>query len=263
MPDIREQETIARKLLPIIYVLDTSGSMAGDRIAAVNSAMSETMEVLKDVSNNNPTAELKIGVLQFASGASWITQNGFVFMDDFYWNDLKAAGLTDLGSALNELDKKLSRKEFLNSDVGYKVPVIIFMSDGGPTDDYEKALKKILDSNKWYKAATKIAIAVGDEANIDVLQKIAGNREAVIKVDDLESLKKLIRVVSVTASMIGSRSRTDSNTTGEILDGIKGEMGNDVEMTNTTSSVDDKGKTGIDPGVDPWGKNPWETTDWD
>ena len=38
MPDIREQEAIARKLLPIIYVLDTSGSMSGDCIAAVNSS---------------------------------------------------------------------------------------------------------------------------------------------------------------------------------------------------------------------------------
>lgn len=261
MPDIREQETIARKLLPIIYVLDTSGSMAGDRIAAVNSAMSETMEVLKDVSNNNPTAELKIGVLQFASGAKWITPNGFVFMDDFYWNDLKAGGLTDLGSALEELQNKLSRNEFLNSDVGYKVPVIIFMSDGGPTDDYEKALKKIMNSNKWYKAATKIAIAVGDEANIDVLQKIAGNREAVIKVDDLESLKKLIRVVSVTASMIGSKSRTDSNSTSEILDGVKGEMGNDVQTADTEPNVPDSGDAGTDTTPDT--DDPWGNADWD
>lgn len=261
MPDIREQETIARKLLPIIYVLDTSGSMAGDRIAAVNTAMSETMEVLKDVSNNNPTAELKIGVLQFASGAKWITSNGFVYMDDFYWNDLKAGGLTDLGSALDELQSKLSRSAFLNSDVGYKVPVIIFMSDGGPTDDYEKALKKINETNKWFRASTKIAIAVGDEANVDVLQKIVGNQEAVIRVDDLESLKKLIRVVSVTASMIGSRSRTDSNSTGDIMDGVKGQMGDDIQTVDTSTTVPD---TGDDPGTTPDDSDdPWGNADWD
>lgn len=54
MPDIREQEAIARKLLPIIYVLDTSGSMSGDRIAAVNSAMNETMEVLRTSPRTTP-----------------------------------------------------------------------------------------------------------------------------------------------------------------------------------------------------------------
>ena len=261
MPDIREQETIARKLLPIIYVLDTSGSMAGDRIAAVNTAMSETMEVLKDVSNNNPTAELKIGVLQFDTGAKWITNNGFVYMDDFYWNDLKAGGLTDLGSALNELHNKLSRSAFMDSSVGYKVPVIIFMSDGGPTDDYETALKKINDSNKWFKAATKIAIAVGDGANLDVLAKIVGNQEAVIRVDDLESLKKLIRVVSVTASMIGSKSRTDSNSTGDIIDGVKGQMGNDIQTVDTKTTTPDPDPDEPDTPDDP--DDPWGSTDWD
>ena len=224
MPDINEQEKVARKLLPIIYVLDTSGSMSGAPIAAVNNAMTETLEVLKDVSRNNPTAELKIGVIQFASGAEWITKDGFVYMDDFYWNDLKAGGLTDFGSALSALNDKLSRKEYMDSEVGYKVPVIVFMSDGEPTDDWESALQKITNGNKWFKIATKIGIAVGDSANTEVMKKIVGNGEAVIKVDDLETLKKLIKVVSVTASKIGSQSRTDSNATSDIIDGIKDNM---------------------------------------
>lgn len=257
MPDIADQEKVARKLLPIIYVLDTSGSMSGDRIAAVNAAMHETMDVLKDVSNNNPTAELKIGVLQFSSGAKWIT-NGLVFMEDFYWNDLKAGGLTDFGSALNELNQKLSRNGgFLTSDVGYKVPVIIFMTDGDPTDDYESALKKISANNKWFKCATKIAIAVGDGANKAVLEKIAGSIEGVIGVDDLETLKQLIRVVSVTASMIGSKSKTESDSTSEIMDVVKGNLGNTIDVT------DDPGSGGSgDSGSDAWGgsndsSDPW------
>jgi uncharacterized protein YegL len=246
MPDIREQEAIARKLLPIIYVLDTSGSMSGDRIAAVNSAMNETMEVLKDVSKKNPTAELKIGVLQFASGASWITDKGLVFMDDFYWNDLKAGGLTDLGVALEELDRKLSRSAFLNSSVGYKVPVIIFMSDGGPTDDYEAALKKVNGSNRWFQASVKIAIAVGDGADREVLAKIVGNPEAVIRVDDLETLKKLIKVVSVTASVLGSKSRTSNDTSGDVIDSVKREMGMETKDKKGKIPGDDGTGTGGD-----------------
>ena len=249
MPDLREQEPIARKLLPIIYVLDTSGSMTGDRIAAVNAAMNETMEVLRDVSNNNPTAELKIGVLQFSSGAKWITDTGLVFMDDFFWNDLRAGGLTDMGSALKELDLKLSRKGFLDSEVGYKAPVIIFMSDGEPTDDYESALKKINENNKWFKLSSKIAMAVGDDANENVLKKIVGNSEAVIKVDDLETLKSLIRVVSVTSSQIGSKSRTDSNATGDIIDNIKREMGDDIQTTDKKKSTS---KDTSDDDADDW-----------
>lgn len=265
MPNIGDQEKVARKLLPIIYVLDTSGSMEGDRIAAVNAAMNETMEVLRDVSSKNPTAELKIGVLQFSSNASWITNKGLVFMEDFFWNDLSAGGFTDLGSALKELNKKMSREEFLDSDVGYKVPVIIFMSDGEPTDTWEPELQKVNNSNKWFKASTKIAIAVGDDANTDVLKKVVGNSEAVIRVDDLEALKKLIRVVSVTASMIGGKSKTDTDSTSQIMEEVKGKMGDDVQPVGgpvTTPSGDSS-----DP-ADPWSGSgtsgdPWTDTIWD
>lgn len=265
MPLVGETEKIARKLLPIIYVLDTSGSMEGSRIAAVNAAMNETMEVLKDVSSKNPTAELKIAVLQFSSGPQWVTEN-LVFMEDFYWNDLKAGGLTDFGSALNELNKKLSREWYLESPVGHKVPVIIFMSDGEPTDDYESALNKIKSNNKWFQVATKIAIAVGDDANIQVLQKIAGNKEAVIKVDDLETLKKLIRVVSVTASMIGSKSKTEDNQTESIMSKIEEDMGNDIQTTsepeisqeNNTQDLSDSCSGQDVDDSDPWGDSSWD-----
>jgi hypothetical protein epulo_01596 len=265
MPLLGETEKIARKLLPIIYVLDTSGSMEGSRIAAVNAAMNETMEVLKDVSSKNPTAELKIAVLQFSSGPQWVTEN-LVFMEDFYWNDLKAGGLTDFGSALNELNNKLSREQFLVSEVGFKAPVIIFMSDGEPTDDYESALNKIKSNNKWFQVATKIAIAVGDDANIQVLQKIAGNKEAVIKVDDLETLKKLIRVVSVTATMIGSKSRTEDDQTDKVISKIEQDMGDEIQVpsdpeisqeNNTQDSSDSLSGQDVDDS-DPWGNGVWD-----
>ena len=265
MPLLGETEKIARKLLPIIYVLDTSGSMEGSRIAAVNAAMNETMEVLKDVSSKNPTAELKIAVLQFSSGPQWVTEN-LVFMEDFYWNDLKAGGLTDFRSALNELNNKLSREQFLVSEVGFKAPVIIFMSDGEPTDDYESALNKIKSNNKWFQVATKIAIAVGDDANIQVLQKIAGNKEAVIKVDDLETLKKLIRVVSVTATMIGSKSRTEDDQTDKVISKIEQDMGDEIQVpsdpeisqeNNTQDSSDSLSGQDVDDS-DPWGNGVWD-----
>ena len=38
-------DSLPRKTVPFIYVIDTSGSMAGDRIAALNEALRETIEV--------------------------------------------------------------------------------------------------------------------------------------------------------------------------------------------------------------------------
>lgn len=267
MPNINETERVARKLLPIIYVLDTSGSMSGDRISSVNEAMHETVDVLRDVSKNNPSAELKIGVLKFDSGAQWVTQNGLVYLEDYFWNDLTAGGLTDFGSALSELDKKLSRSGFLDSDVGYKVPVIIFMSDGFPTDDWQSALEHANASNKWFRVSTKISIAVGDQADKDVLACIAGrngqpNHEAVISVNDMESLKKLIRVVSVTASMIGSKSRTASDSQDEVLREVKREMGGEDSAINPNELLPEFNAKSDDvfygASGDPWSEDGWD-----
>lgn len=263
MANTKNLETVARKVLPIIYVLDTSGSMSGDRIASVNEAMNETMEVLKDVSAKNPDAEIKVGVLKFSSGAEWVT-NGLVFMEDFYWNDVKAGGVTDLGSALKELDSKLSRSEFLVSDTGFCVPVIMFMSDGQPTDNYEKALEDIKNNNKWFKYATKISIAVGDDADTEALAKIAGNKEAVVSVTDVETLKMLIKVASVTASMINSKSRTtaESGNAVEIIQETKKQMGEDGDNIDTWDDTNDTTTTNTpDPDPDPSGG--WDDdSDW-
>lgn len=264
MPDMKETTKVARKLLPIIYVVDTSGSMAGGRISSVNEAMHETVDVLRDVSENNPSAELKIGVLKFASNAEWITKDGFKFLEDYYWNDLQAGGLTDFGSALKELDQKLSRSGFLDSPVGYKVPVIIFLSDGEPTDDWEGALSKANANNKWFKVATKIALAV-EGADEDVLSKIVGNREAVIPVDNMDTLKKLIRVVSVTASMIGSKSRTGDDSQNEIIKAVRAEMGGDIEDNKPSAPATDDSQSDSDDPFPVWDDDDdvWGGGDWD
>lgn len=243
MPNINDTVEVARKVLPVIYVLDTSGSMMGERIARVNEAMNETMEVLRDVSAHNPDAEIKVGVMKFSSNAQWVT-NGLVFLDDFFWNNLEAGGLTEVATMLTELNNKLSRSEFLVSDTGFCVPVIMFMSDGEPTDPgvWEKKLEQIKKENKWFKHATKIAIAVGDDADKECLARLVGNSEAVVSVEDPATLKALIKVASVTASMINSKSRTtaEGGSAAEIISQAK-------QMLDDPGSI----QVGVD-GMDPW-----------
>ncbi|MBR7160802.1 MAG: VWA domain-containing protein, partial [Clostridia bacterium] len=153
MPNMRDTEEVARRVLPLIYVIDTSGSMYGERIAKVNQAMLEMPRVMKDVSDSNPDAETKIGVLQFSTGAKWVTP-GLVSMDDFYWNKMEAGGTTMFAEMLNELHAKLSRSEYMKSDTGCALPVLIFMSDGEPTDAngvWEKKLDWVTQNNKWFQ----------------------------------------------------------------------------------------------------------------
>ena len=43
----------------LFFVVDTSGSMQGDKIGALNDAIRETVPDLKDLSENNADAKLK------------------------------------------------------------------------------------------------------------------------------------------------------------------------------------------------------------
>lgn len=201
-----------RKIMTLFYLVDTSGSMAGDKLGSVNSAMEEAIvNDLPDISTENDDAEILIAIMQFSSGFSWITpKSGPIGIDKVIWNDLKASGLTDLGAACTELNNKLSRSEFLQSQTGAYAPVILLFSDGAPTDNWEEGLTS-LKKNNWFKHAIKIAIAIGDDADTSVLGTFTGTSESVIEVHDKHTLKALIRKVSIRASEFQSHSKQSSD----------------------------------------------------
>ncbi len=250
---------IARRTLIIFYVLDTSGSMGEDgKIGMLNETMRETIEVLKDVSSENADAEIKISVLKFDSGAEWIKEP--TFLEDMYWDDLQAGGLTDIGMALDELNDKMSRDKFMKGKAGLYTPVIIFMTDGLPTDDWNSALDKIKSENKWYKSATKIGFALGDDADTEAISKIVGNSEAVIQTNNLEVFKKLIRFVSVRSSILNGTSKmAGSESSGsDIVRSALEEQG----IENEYVSGDYADDTEPEPEVEMCDDSTWDTSGW-
>jgi len=194
---------VARRTMTLFFVVDTSGSMEGDKIGAVNSAIEEVIPEIRDNAETNPDAELKIAVLQFSEGAKWITAEPMK-VDKYEWKYLQADGTTDLGSALKELNAKLSRNAFMNDAAGSFAPAIFLFSDGEPTDNWKSPFKEIKE-NKWFQSAMKIAVAIGDDANKEVLAEFTGNKELVVTARNPEALRKFIRFASVTASQIGSK----------------------------------------------------------
>jgi uncharacterized protein YegL len=206
-----------RRVMTLFYIIDTSESMRESRIGIVNGAMEECRDLLKEIAKVNDDAEIKVAVMQFSSGCYWITgDNEPINLEDWVWEDLKAGGITDFGTALIELDKKLSRKAFLNSQTGAYAPVILLFSDGGPTDNWEKGLRQIKENN-WFNHAIKIAIDIESGADRSVLEAFTGNAEAVLDAKDQNTLKKMIHKVSVRASEFQSHSKqsADAHTTPE------------------------------------------------
>jgi uncharacterized protein YegL len=233
-----EMEAVPRKTMVLLFVIDTSGSMMGFKIGSVNLAIEEVIPEIKDISATNADAQIKIAVLQFDSGCRWITSSGPIDAETFHWNQISAQGVTDFGSACKELNSKLSTKEYMKEASGSFAPAIILLSDGEPTDNWQPELDQ-LKQNKWFGSAIKVALAVGDDANYDVLGQFTGTSEAVIPIHNRGELKRTIKFVSVRASMVASKSTQAGSETKTKQDELNKDL-QEIKEENDTSPSDDE-----------------------
>ncbi len=164
---------LASRPLHFIWIADASGSMQQDgKIQALNNAIREAIPHMKKVADDNPNAQVLVRAVKFSDGAQWhISQPTPVA--DFAWNDLPAEGETDMGKALSLVAEQLKMPPMSERALP---PVLVLISDGQPTDDFEKGLKDLLDQ-PWGKKAVRIAISIGQDADNDVLQKYIGHPE--------------------------------------------------------------------------------------
>ena len=238
-----DNESIPRRKMILFFVIDTSGSMLGSKIGSVNDAIENVLPMIGEISDENPDAEINVAALEFSTGTRWLYDEP-KDAKEFIWQKVEAEGLTSLGEACMELSKKLSRKGgFMSSPSGCFAPAIILLSDGGPTDNFEDGLK-VLQGNNWFKNAIRVAIAIGDDADKNVLKQFTGSSEAVITVHNIDALKKMIRIIAITSSQIGSTSTTAADKTkqDQVVDEIN-KHANDVDGAQTatdTSKYDDE-----------------------
>ena len=244
-------EPMPRRTMVLFFLVDASSSMEGGKIGAVNDAIRNVLPMVNDISVNNNDAEIRVAVLKFSSGVEWVYSEPKL-ASDFEWLDIQAAGLTDMGEACRELSRKLSRSAFMKSEGGFFAPAVILLSDGHPTDDFAAGLNS-LKRNKWFMKGIRVAIAIGNDADKDALAQFCLDKEGVFDVHDIESLRKVIRLVALTTSQIGSTSATTADTTkqGQVIAAVKQGLENDKP-----SSVEEGKLEPAEPKKDNW-------TDWD
>jgi len=164
---------LASRPLHFIWIADSSGSMEQDgKIQALNTAIREAIPHMRKVAEDNPNAQVLVRAVKFSNGAQWhITQPTPVA--DFSWTDLAAEGETDMGKALQLVAEQLKMPPMSERALP---PVLVLVSDGQPTDDFEAGLKALMDE-PWGKKAVRIAISIGRDADPEVLQRFIGNTE--------------------------------------------------------------------------------------
>lgn len=157
----------------LYWLVDCSGSMVMDgKIGAMNFAIREALPELVSAADANPAATLMMRVLSFSTEARWESEAA-VPVHDFRPPALEADGTTALGAALRLLAEELHTPPMPTRALR---PVIVLISDGVPTDDWRAGLRA-LDTTPWGRRSVRVAIAVGDDADRDVLKEFLQNPE--------------------------------------------------------------------------------------
>lgn len=203
-----------RQTLHILFMIDVSGSMRGQRIAQVNYALENIFRELRR--RDTPNAQIKIGIMEFCDEAKWVTSQPMP-LEDYVFTQIEVQPyITCFAKAFYKLEEALHTSRFMNPNLGeYFAPLILFITDGEPVDadEYPKALKK-LQENGWFRKSAKYAIAVGEEAKneeIDrILSQFTGVSGNVRYADEGEALCDLIQFITVRASEIQSSMETQT-----------------------------------------------------
>lgn len=99
MPENLCEFEIFRKKWPIVFAVDTSGSMEGQHLTQLNIALQEISDMLESLANQNEV-QLSIRLIEYNTTAHWLVGNlefGMEYLD-VYFSD--AAGLTNTAEAL-------------------------------------------------------------------------------------------------------------------------------------------------------------------
>lgn len=181
MNSLLDDFLVPKRVLPIIFIVETSGGMFGERIDAVNKAIKSALPLFQEVSEKNADAELKVAILEYGTGARWM-YNELIAIPEFEFLDLQASGLVDFGEALTILNEKLSRKTgFLNIPTGCYAPILILINLRGFTDNWQSALES-LKQNKWFEASLKLGINIDSEEEEQIIS-FTGSYQSVVKLD--------------------------------------------------------------------------------
>lgn len=166
---------------PVVLLLDTSASMIGDAMNALNQGVS----LFKENIQADTKASLSVEVALITFGPVRLVQD-FVTIDQFTPPTLAADGVTPMGEAIEyALDLLTARKDVYHTNgIQYYRPWIFLITDGAPTDPWQDAAARIRQGEADRKFCF-FSVAV-EGADLKTLSQIASSDRPPVLLNGLD-----------------------------------------------------------------------------
>lgn len=218
--------------LPVMLLVDNSGSMANEKINTVNLALKEMLAEFSNI--KNAKGKISIGIISFGNTVEVIQP--IEKIENVTVPEFSASGKTWMGQAINTAIEMLEDRNQV-PERAY-TPTIILLSDGLPSDCPGKMDPTNFDFSQWeplqrlhsserLRNCPKLALGIGEGTNYRMLNAFINNPDIpVIKANDLATITKFFQWVTYSIS-----KRSVSNNPNEVAIDDPKEMFSEDEVS--------------------------------
>jgi uncharacterized protein YegL len=190
--------------LPVFILIDSSASMMGGAISAVNTGLKSLVQTLR--TNPFSLETVHLGIISYNTEATIVRPFGDLLSNDLI--EIEAKGRSNFGLGLELLIEEMKNqiKVSTNETKGDWKPLIICMTDGRPSGAWRKKLKEFHKINK----GDFVVCACGMKSNLSIVESFGGSL-VVLNEKRQNSIYEFFRWVSSSISSNSTDVRDENN----------------------------------------------------
>lgn len=197
------------KKLPVILLLDVSGSMDGEKIDNLYDATIDMIETFSAAQAKEQIID--VAIITFGKTVNLHTR--YTPVKELQAKGIErfvASGPTPMGTALRMAKDMIDDKNETPSRI-YR-PAVVLVSDGVPTDSWKEPMDKFINDGRSAKCQ-RFAVAIGNDADRELLTRFTQDESTVFFAEDAKDISEKFKTVSMSISTMASSSSLNNNPT--------------------------------------------------
>lgn len=201
------------RYMPVVLLLDVSGSMDGDKINNLYDATVKMIETFAEESKKE--IPYKVAIITFGASVDYHTPYTDATKD--LANNLRpfyANGMTPLGTALR-MAKDLIEDKNETKSRWYR-PAVVLVSDGYPNDSWETPLRDFVSTGRTQRCQ-RLSMGIGNDADFNMLrdfagedtEKISGTDKFCFKAENASDIVKIFKLISKSISQTVGKNKNN------------------------------------------------------